>query len=128
MITDRLEFVRSALVGVLSVGLWPDAAAAATAAADRNVSVSIVSLKARCSQAASADLRTHTLQNYSGLSTAATRSVMCEMLCAKMVDHDLGLWVNELMLLPYIPVFTVVSADLRTHTLKNTAKPVDCRG
>ncbi|MEP5245426.1 MAG: hypothetical protein ABJ111_00040, partial [Alphaproteobacteria bacterium] len=85
MVADRLELVRSALIGVLSVLLSP------SAAADRPYLERLAPLSSAVSSA-SADLRTQTLCNYASLSNAKARSVMCEM-----VNHDLRLWVNDLM-------------------------------
>lgn len=83
-IADRLELVRSALVGVLSVGL------SQTAEADPPCPERLAPLSATFT-AASADVRTHTLCNYTSLSSAKGKRVMCDM-----VNHDLRPWVNEL--------------------------------
>ena len=85
VVDDRLELVRSALIRVLSVGLLP------SVNADRPCLERLAPLSAAVTTT-SADLCTHTLCNYASLSSAKARSVMCEM-----VNHDLRLWVNELI-------------------------------
>ena len=85
MVADRLDVVSSALIGVLSVGLVP------SVDADRPCLERLAPLTAAFSSA-SADLRTHTLCNYASLSSAKASSVMWEM-----ANHDLRLWVNDIM-------------------------------
>lgn len=85
LVADRLELLRTALLGLLSVGLLT------VVPADRS-RLDRVSTSGAVFTATSADLQFHTLNNYSSLSTAAARSVLFDM-----VDHDLRLWVNELM-------------------------------
>lgn len=85
MNANSLELLRLALVGVLCVGLLPDVVA------DRPC-LDRVSVLSAVFTATSDDLRTHTLINYSILSTATARSVMGDM-----VNHDIRLWVNGLV-------------------------------
>ena len=85
MVADRLELVRSALIGMLSVGLSP------SVDVDRPCMERLTPISAAFTTS-SADLRTRTLCNHANLSSAKARAVMCEM-----ASHDLRLWVNEIM-------------------------------
>ncbi|CAN0494248.1 unnamed protein product, partial [Laminaria digitata] len=84
MVADRLEFLRQALVAVLTVGLSADVAD------DRSCLARIASIDAAF-VSASADLRRHTLCNGILLSGTAARAAMSDM-----VNDDLRLWVNDL--------------------------------
>ena len=84
-VADRLDFLRQALVAVLTVGL------SAEVDEDRSCLARIALIDAAF-VSASADLRRHTLSNVILLSGSAARAVMSDM-----VNNDLRLWVNELM-------------------------------
>ena len=85
MVADRLDFLRPALVAVLSVGFSLDSDS------DRHCRERMATIDAAFTSA-SADLRRHTLSNIILLSGPAARAVMSEM-----VNDDLRLWVNDLM-------------------------------
>ena len=85
MVADRLDFLRQALVAVLSVGFSLDSDG------DRHCRERVATIDAAFTSA-SADLRRHTLSNIILLSGPAARAVMSEM-----VNDDLRLWVNDLM-------------------------------
>ena len=85
MVADRLDFLRQALVAVLSVGFSLDSDG------DRHCRKRVATIDAAFTSA-SADLRRHTLSNIILLSGSAARATMSEM-----VNDDLRLWVNDLM-------------------------------
>ena len=85
MVADRLDFLRQALVAVLSVGFSLDSDG------DRHCRETVATIDAAFTSA-SADLRRHTLSNIILLSGPTARAVMSEM-----VNDDLRLWVNDLM-------------------------------
>ena len=85
MIADRLELLRSAIVPVLSIGL-------ASGVGDDSSCLARVAALSASFTAVAAQLRTHILNNYASLSTPATQGVMCDI-----VNHDLRLWVQELV-------------------------------
>ena len=93
---DHLELVRSGCIGVLPVGLTP------SDDTDRPCLKRLAPLSAALT-AAAADMRGHTLCDYGSLSSTKTRSVMCEV-----VNHDLRLWLNELILFALSSRLTVV--------------------
>ena len=85
MVSDRVDFLRQALVAVLSVGFSPGVAG------DRPCLERVATIDAAFTSV-SADLRRHTLSNIILLSGPKARAVMSEM-----VNDDLRLWVNDLM-------------------------------
>ena len=85
MVADRLDFMRQALVAVLSVGF------SLYINGDRHCRERVATIDAAFTSA-SAALRRHTLSNIV-LSGPAARDVMSEM-----VNNDLRLWVNDLVL------------------------------
>ena len=85
MVADRLDFLRQALVAVLSVGFYLDSDG------DRHCRERVATIDAAFTTV-SADLRRHTLSNIFLLSGSAARAIM-----NNMVNDDLRLWVNDLM-------------------------------
>ena len=85
LIADRLELLRSAIVVVLSMGH-------ASGVGDDRACLARVEALSASFTAAAAQFRTHILTNYTNLSTPAARGVMCDM-----VNHDLRLWLQELV-------------------------------
>lgn len=84
MVADRLDFLRQALVAVLSVGFSLDSDG------DRHCRERVATIDAAFTTA-SADLRRHTLSNIILLSGSAARAVM-----SKMVNDDLRLQLQIL--------------------------------
>ena len=88
MVADRLDFLRQALVAVLSVGFSLDSDG------DRHCREKVATIDAAFTST-SADLRRHTLSNITLLPGPAARAVMSEM-----VNDHLCLRVNDLMRFP----------------------------
>ena len=82
MVAGRLDFLRQALVAVLSVGFSLDSDG------DRHCRERVATIDAAF-MSASADLRRQTLSNIILLSGSAARAVMSEM-----VNDNLRPWVN----------------------------------
>ena len=85
MVAEPLDFLRHALVAVLSVGFSLDSDG------DRRCRERVATIDAAFTSA-SVDLRRHTLSDIILLSGCAARAVMSEM-----VNDDLCLWVKDLM-------------------------------
>ena len=85
MVADSLDFLRQALVAVLSAGCFFGSDG------DRYFRERVATIDSAF-KSASADLRRHTLSNIILLSGSATRAVMSEM-----VNDDIRRWVNDLM-------------------------------
>ena len=85
MVADSLDFLRQALVAVLSAGCFFDSDD------DHHFRERVATIDAAF-KSASADLRRHILSNIILLSGSATRAVM-----SKMVNDNICLWVKDLM-------------------------------
>ena len=85
MVADRLNFLRQALVAVLSVRFSLDSDG------DRHCRERVATIDAAFTSA-SADLRRHTQSNIILLSVSAARAAM-----SVMVNDDLRLWVNDFL-------------------------------
>ena len=82
---DRLDPLRLAVVAILSVGLSPGVAGDLPFLTRVNAIVDAFTV-------AVMGLRAHTFSNYSMLSAPESHAVQCDI-----VNHDIALWVSELM-------------------------------